>query len=92
MESINNTTKIVHLIYQTRMCLVTTARDFVVMYHWIEIEKNMFIVVAQSVKSTKVPVSVIFYVICNNQRKLQIVYVVKFLLQDFSLNLKVLIF
>lgn len=33
VDRIDPTTKVVHLMYQTRMCMVKTARDFCILYH-----------------------------------------------------------
>jgi len=55
LQVIDEQTEIIHLMYQTRMCLLKTARDFCILYYWIKRDDGTFIMAGRSIETDLCP-------------------------------------
>lgn len=55
VQEINSQTRIVRIVYQTRMCLVKAARDFCILWHWQQTEEGAFVIIGRSVAHPDCP-------------------------------------
>jgi len=55
IETIDDQTEVIQMLYQTNMCLLKTSRDFCLLYHWRQTDNGGYILAARSVSHPKCP-------------------------------------